>query len=285
MKKAFIQLHLSIVLAGFTGVFGKLITLNEGLLTWYRLLLSGTLSLAWLALSRRIGRIFPADALRLGGAGFLLAMHWVFFYGSIKYSNISVGVVAFSLTGFFTAVLEPLINRSPVQTRNLLLSSITLLGIALIFHFDTRYRVGIALGIISSLLASAFTIVNKRLTVRFDAATITLYEMAGGFAGLSCLLPLYLRITGTGFVLPSSDDLAYLLILSVFCTILMYLLINQALSRISAFTVNLSFNLEPIYSILLAMVLFGENRELNPAFYGGLALIVLSVVLTSLKRQ
>lgn len=285
MKKAFAQLHIAILLAGFTGVFGKLISLNEGLLTWYRLFLSGSIFWLFLFVAGRLKKISFYDFLKIGGSGLLLALHWVFFYGSIKYSNISVGVVCFSLTGFFTALLGPVFSRKKISTTELFLSGITLLGIALIFQFDTLYRTGIIMGIISSIVVSVFTIANERLTNNFDTETITVYEMLGGWLGLSFLMPLYLHISPAASLWPSISDMFYLLILSVVCTIVMYSLITQSLRKISAFTVNLSFNLEPVYSIILAMLIFNENRHLTPAFYAGLSLILLSVILTTLKRQ
>ncbi len=283
MKKAFIELHLAVLLAGFTGVFGKLITLNEGLLVWYRLLFSGVLLGLLLLVSGRLKKIRSRDFFRIGGAGALLALHWIFFYGSIKYANISVGVICFSLTSFFTALLEPLINKKRFSITELLLSGITLCGIALIFHFDTTYRTGIVLGIISSVLVALFTIANERLAGQYETQVITLYEMLGGFLCVCLVMPLYLHLFPVISLWPSLTDTGYLLLLSLFCTVGLYLLVTQALRRISAFTVNLSFNLEPVYSIILAIMIYKENRTLTGAFYAGLALIVLSLLLQMLK--
>lgn len=201
------------------------------------------------------------------------------FYGSIKASNISIGVVCFSLTGFFTAFLEPILNRHSVSFKEVLFSLLTLAGIILIFHFDTRYRLGIGLGIISSALAALFTIANKKIRGRQDANTLLLFEMGGGFIGLSFILPFYLYYFPVHTVFPDKSDFIYLLFLASFCTIGLYLLQIQVLNRISAFTVNLSYNLEPLYSILLAMLFFHEARELNTSFYLSLGLILLSVLL------
>lgn len=276
-------MHLAVLLAGFTGIFGKLITLNEGLLVWYRLFFAALLLLLIMAFNGKLKKIALLSFARIGGAGWLLALHWLFFYGSIKYANVSIGVVCFSMTGFFTAVLEPLINRKKFSLAELFLSSLTLCGIALIFHFDMHYRTGILLGVISSLLVAFFTIANKRLTRQYASETITLYEMLGGWLGLTLLMPLYLHFFPVQSLLPTLPDTCYLLMLSLFCTIGLYLLLTQALYKISAFTVNLSFNLEPVYSIMLAILLFKENKELSIAFYAGLALIILSVVLQMLK--
>lgn len=278
MKKAFIKLHIAVILAGFTGIFGKLITVNEGLLAWYRISLAGILMLLILAVSGRLEKISFRDFARMALAGLLLGAHWIGFYGSIKYSNISVGVVCFSLTGFFTAIFSPVINRKPFVMSEMLLSMLTLAGIALIFSFDSQYRVGIGLGVISSALASFYMIANERLAHSFKSETVTVYSMAGGAAALTFLMPLYLYFFPVKTLMPSLADWGYLVLLAFFCTVVLYMLQTQALNRISAFTVNLSLNLEPVYTIALAMLLYHENQELQWSFYAGLTLIVLSVV-------
>ena len=283
MKKAFIQLHIAILLAGFTGVFGKLITLNEGLLVWYRMIISGILLLLILGASNRLKAVSVKDFRQIAFVGFLLGIHWIFFYGSIKYSNISVGVVCFSLNGFFTAVLAPFINKKKIDFSEILLSCLTLLGIVLIFSFDSKYRLGISLGIISSLLAALYTIANERLAHKYKSETITVYQMTGGAMAIGLLIPVYLHFFPVATLIPSMSDFAYLVLLALFCTVLLYLLLTQALKKISAFTVNLSFNLEPVYTIALAIFFYKENRELSMPFYIGLALIVLSVVLQMMK--
>jgi len=279
MKRAFTFLHISILLAGFTGVFGRLITMNAGLISWYRLLFSGLFLLVFLRFSRKLKRYDVSAVVKISLVGFMLAVNWVFFYESIKYSNISIGVVCYSLTGFFTAIVAPLLNRKKIQFAEILLSSLTLCGIALIFGLDATYRTGIIFGVISSLIGTFYTIYNERLTKTFNSETITLYTMLGGCAGLTLIMPAYLFLSPVQTLLPSPSDLVYLLLLSLFCTVFMYLLLTKALHKISAFTVNLSFNLEPLYSIVLAIVIYKENTELSAVFYCGLALIMLSVVL------
>lgn len=279
MKKALLQLHLSVFLAGFTGIFGKLITLNEGMLVWYRLLFTViTLYIVfrWRGMLKKLSfkQIVP-----IGLTGILVVLHWLFFYASIKYANVSIGVVCFALTSLFTAVFDPLINRKRFDKIELLLSGITLCGIFLIFHFDTQYRTGIILGVISAMLAALFTIFNKRLIAKYDTSNITFYELGVGFIALSLLLPVYLHFFPQPLSLPSFSDLTYLLILAWACTVWMYMLIMNSLTKISPFTVNLTFNLEPVYSIIMAFILFHENRELTYVFYVGVACIILSVAL------
>lgn len=271
------------MIAGTTGIFGRLITLNEGLLVWYRMMFAALVLFLLLLISKKLRAIPWREVMKIAGVGLLLGFHWVLFYGSIKASNISVGVVCFSLVGFFTAFLEPLINRHRISIQEVLFSLLTLLGILLIFHFDTHFRLGITLGILSSALAALFTITNKRVGRRHSSHTMLLYEMIGGCIGLSCCLPVYLHFFPVQSIFPGTSDLIYLLLLASVCTIGLYLLQIQVLQTVSAFTVNLSYNLEPVYSIILAILFFGEAKELNLAFYLGLAVIILSVIMQTLS--
>jgi len=281
MKEAFIKLHVSVLIAGATGIFGRLISLNEGLLVWYRMLFANVMFFLLLWMLGKLKRVSFRDVCKIGSVGMLLAIHWLFFYGSIKASNVSIGVVCLSLMSFFTALFEPLINRHRISLGEIACSLIGVLGIILIFHFDTRYRLGIGMGILSSALASLFTICNKKVSVGYTSSTMLMYEMGGGFLGLSCLLPLYLSFFPVASILPSLTDLVYLLLFASVCTVLLYILQIQVLKKISAFTFNLTYNLEPIYSIIAAMFLFHEAKELNASFYVGLGLILFSVLLHS----
>ncbi|MBS1601667.1 MAG: DMT family transporter [Bacteroidetes bacterium] len=282
MKKSYLLLHTAVILAGFTGIFGKLISLNEGLLVWYRVFFSAL----WLFLILRISGIKGPGSWRekfdIAKVGMLITIHWVFFYGSIKYSNVSIGVVCYSLTSMYTAVFEPLINKKRFVATQLLLSLLTLFGIALIFHFDASYQVGIVLGVVSSAFAALYTVANERLVRRYDSRVINYYQMVGGTAGLGVLMPVYLRFFPVARFIPGFRDIVWLLLLSLFCTVGLYILFAESLKRIPAFTVNLSFNLEPIYSIVMAFWFFGEGREVNFSFYMGLLFVAASVVFQSI---
>lgn len=279
MREAFIKLHLSILLAGFTGILGKLISLSEGVLVWYRMFLTSLILLLILWIGKKLRKVSFRDFLKMAGVGLLLALHWLFFFGSIKASNVSIGVVCFSVTGFFSAIFEPLFGRRKISFRELLYSVVAVLGILLIFQFDMRYRYGIMLGVVSSALAALYTISNKKVGSLAPSSSILLYEMIGGVTFLSCLLPFYLYFSPQEYLIPNAPDFIYLLLFAFFCTICMNILQIQALKSISAFTMNLSYNLEPVYSIILAMIIFGEAKDLNLAFYAGLSLIVFSVFL------
>jgi drug/metabolite transporter (DMT)-like permease len=283
MKKAFIQLHIAVLLAGLTGILGKLISLNEGLLVWYRLLLTAS-SLWLLALLRRQAiRIDRKDLWRIFGIGGIAALHWVAFYGSIKYSNVSVSLLCFSAIGFFTALIEPLIMRHKVDVVELLLGLLVIAGICLIFRVNPHFKTGIVIGLVSALLGSLFPVLNKRILRRVSSENVTLYELSGGFLVLTLLMPVYLWLFPAPSLLPTPGDWGWLLVLSWACTVLAFNLSMSALQKISAFTVNLSYNLEPVYGILLAFLLFREDKYLSGGFYIGFFLILLSIVLQTLR--
>ena len=281
MKKSYLVLHIAVILAGFTGVFGKLISLNEGLLVWYRRILLAI----WLFLILKLFKVSTdlarREKINIAKVGLLITIHWVFFYASIKYSNISIGVVCYCLTSFFTAVFGAIIRRK-IAVTELLLSLMTLAGIGLIFHFDVSYQFGIALGTISSAFAALYTIYNERLVRHYDSKLINYYQMIGGTIGLGMVLPIYLYFIPAPSLFPGLQDTFYLLLLSLFCTVGLYVLFAESLKRIPAFTVNLSFNLEPIYAIIIAFLFFGESKAVNSSFYIGLVLVMSSVLLQSI---
>ncbi|MGE8432105.1 DMT family transporter [Chryseobacterium joostei] len=282
MKKSYLLLHLAVILAGFTGVFGKLITLNEGLLTWYRVLFSSIILFFLLKIFKIKEKITTEKKYKIGQIGLLITIHWIFFYASIKYSNISIGVVCYCLTSFFTAIFKPLIDKTKFKFTELILSALTLIGISLIFHFDSSYQLGIILGVISSAFAALYTIYNERLVRLYDSKIINYYQMIGGTIGLGVLLPVYLYFVPSAVIIPSLKDTFYLILLSLFCTVVLYVIFAEVLKKIPAFTVNLTFNLEPVYAIILAFLFFNESKEVNFAFYLGLVFIMSSVILQTL---
>ncbi len=298
MKKDYLLLHLSVFIAGFTGVLGRLITLDSAILVWWRMAAAAVIMWVFLRVSKRRGadahktdargaslqRYKFRDIVQMGGVGMLLCLHWVFFYASIKASNVSIGVVCFSLVGFFTALFEPIINKHNFSGREFLFSLLTILGIYLIFQFDARYRLGIVLGVVSSALYALFAIANQRVGKHYEVKNMLLWEMIGGLIGLSCLIPIYNMFIPVGRLYPVGMDYPYLAFMVVVCTIGLCLLQIIVLQKIPAFTVNLTYNLEPVYSIILSMFIFSEYKELNFSFCIGIALIIVSVVLQTISE-
>lgn len=277
MKHSYFILHLAVVCLGISGVLGKVISLNEGMLTWYRVYFSAIflfLILKWFKIPHQIS---IAEKFTIAKNGLLITASWLLFYASIKYSNISIGVVCYCMASFFTAIFGPMINRTSFKRSEFLLSGLTLFGIVLIFHFDTTHQLGIILGIISPAFASIYAVYNERLVKRYNSIIINYYQMIGGTVGLGLLLPGYLYYYPMSSFIPSSTDMLYLLVLSLFCTVAVYIAFTEILKRISAFTLNLSLNLEPVYAILIAFFFFHESKELNLSFYLGLSLVMLSV--------
>ena len=278
IQKAFIQLHLSVMLAGFTGLFGKLITLNEVNIVWYRMLFTSIILFVFTGLPQ----IERKKLLQLGGCGALLGLHWMLFYGSIKASNVSIGVICYSLVGFFTAIIEPIIYRKKISTIEILFSLITVFGLLCIFSFDARYRYGISIGVLSSFVAALYGVCNKKVSVGVKTRTVLFYQMSAGLVVVSMIIPFYLMMFPAHqdvLVIPAGSNLWWMLCHALFCTVAMYILQIQALRTLSAFTVNLTYNLEPCYTIIIAFIVFHEARELNFSFYIGIALILISVIL------
>jgi drug/metabolite transporter (DMT)-like permease len=287
MKKALVQLHIAVFLAGFTAILGKLITLNEGLLVWFRLLITVVTLGAILYFRKQLLRIPLKEALKIFGVGVIVAIHWVTFYGSVKYANVSVALVCFSATGFFTAFFEPLILKRRISLIEVGLGIIAIFGIYIIFDFHPQYKLGVIFGIISAVGSALFPIYNKRLLLTYSPKILTFYELGGGLLALTVLVPFYLMQFPAAYYIPTTSDWGWLLVLAWLCTVLSFDLQLNALKKISAFTANLTYNLEPVYGIILAFIFFKENENLNRAFYFGVLLILLAVVLQMfrIRRQ
>lgn len=278
---AYIRLHTAILLAGGTGLFGRLISIGELPLVFIRVLLAALILGAFMSAKNQLRMLAWKDLWKIMGCGVLLSIHWVFYYGSIKAANVSIGAVCFALVGFFTAILEPILTHRKFSWRELSLSLLALMGIGLIFGLDARYRLGIGIGTASSFVYTFFSIFSKKVQAQTcqRSSTMLLFELTGGALALLLLTPLYQKFFPHVAIVPTWCDGGYLLLFASIFTIIPFLLQLQALRTISAFTVNLSYNLEPVYSILLAMIIFDEANELNPSFWMGILLILFSVIL------
>lgn len=283
MKNALIKLHIAVFLWGFTGVLGRLISLNEGLLVWYRMFFTVIGLFALMYWRGQLHRVDPNIKWQLFGTGGLIALHWCFFFGSIKYSNVSIALTVFSSSGFFTAILEPVMMRRRIVLNEVLLGLLAIVGIYLIFHFDPQYKLGILLGLIATVLSTIFSILNKQQVEFVGPRILMLYELGGGLLILTVLMPFYLLAFPPVSLLPEPLDYIWLLILSLLCTILAMDLSLQALKKVSAFTQNLTINLEPVYGIILAFLIYKENQHLSGGFYIGFSLILLAVILQTFR--
>lgn len=277
-------MHIAIFLWGFTGILGRLIELQEGLLVWYRMAITIIALFALILYNGEFKKISWKEFKGIAFVGGLIAIHWVAFYGAIKYSNISIALSCFSATALFTAFIEPLINRRKINPEEIIFGILTIIGIYTIFYFQQLYSTGIILALVSAVLCSIFTILNKKLVGTHSPGNLLFYELVSGFSLLTLLLPLYLFALPTDKYFPDTSDWIYLLIFSLVCTVYALRLSYQALKVVTPFTMNLSVNLEPIYGILLAFFIFHEEKDLNGGFFVGTFLIILSVVIHSIYR-
>mgnify|MGYP001206221182 CR=1 FL=1 len=284
MKKALLQMHLAVVLWGFTAVLGRAIDLSAPVLVWYRMLLTALFMAVILYYRKEWVPIAKGDKYRLFWIGCLIGLHWVAFYGSIKLANASVALVCLSTASIFTSLLDPFINKSKHSLPELLLGLLAIAGVYLIYSFKQAYGWGVLSGVIAALLSSWFTVLNKKIAHKYPARTMVFYEMTAGWGLITLLLPLQLIFsTEKVDLVPGAFDWLWLVILSLCCTVWAQSLALNALKYISAFTSTLSVNLEPVYGILLAFVFFKEYEMLSPEFYMGMGLILLSVLLQMLR--
>ncbi len=285
MKSAYYKMHAAIFLWGFTGLLGKLIDLNEGMLVWYRMLISSVAIGIILAANKKIPKLKGKELARISGIGIVVMLHWLAFYGSIKLSSISVAMICLSSIALFASIIEPLVNRTRFDYTEILFSLCALAGIATIYHSDTSASMGIIVGVVSALLSATFSVLNRRIASKYESLTITFIELGSGWLFLTLLLPLYFYIQPTTKYIPDSPDLIYLMILSLVCTVLTWILSLQALRHVSAFTMGLALNLEPVYGIILAVLFAGEGKILNSGFYYGAAIILITVLLHSIYKN
>lgn len=280
-----ILLHTAVFLAGWTGIFGRLITLSGLPLVWYRIMVSVVVLIVVLALMKRLHRTGWRAIAMIACCGAILAIHWVAFYASIQASNVSIGVACIATSCFFTSVLDPLINRKKLSWAEVLISFIAITGVLLIFSLDVRYRLGIALGLLSAALYSLFSILNINVAKKTgeDSATMLMYELVGGVLFLTLLMPLYKVLVPADSIALNAQDGLWILLLGSIFTVLPFLFQLHALRTLSAFTVNLAYNLEPVYSIAFAALLFGEYREVGFSFWLGIVLIFISVIIQTYR--
>lgn len=283
--KTLFILHVAVFLAGWTGIFGRWISLAGLPLVWYRVIVSVIVMTVVMGIGGKLHRMPWRSVCRIAACGFLLAMHWVAFYASIKASNVSVGVACIATSCFFTTLFDPLLNRKKVSFRDIFISLIAILGILLIFSLDVRFRAGILLGLLSAAIYSVFALLNIRVASETgeDSSTMLMFELVGGLLFLTCCMPVYARLEPGAAIVPAGNDIVSLLLLGSLFTIVPFLFQIQALRKLSAFTVNVAYNLEPVYSILFAAIIFDETSEVGLSFWIGVALVVASVALQSIE--
>ncbi len=279
MKNAYLKMHGAILLWGLTGIFGKLISLDELPLVWWRMAITAAILGVALLAAKQLQRMELKKAKPAIATGIVLALHWLCFFGSIKYSNVTIALSTLASTAMFTSIIQSVLQRRRPVARELVASAVTIVGVAVVFQFQELHFVGIILGLMSALLGSIFTITTEKLVKEQSPYNLLFVQLLGGVGVLSIIIPFVVANNPNLALLPVGWDWAYLLILAGVCTAYAMKLSYDALKVVSSFILNLSTNLEPVYSILLAFILFEEHKQLNTGFFVGSALIMASVVL------
>ncbi|MEL7119683.1 MAG: EamA family transporter [Bacteroidota bacterium] len=281
VQKAYLELHIAVLLFGFTAILGDLIQLNALMLVWWRVLMTSVSLVFFIKLPKAIKAISPKILLQYGFIGVLVALHWLCFYGSIKLANASIALIAMATTSFFSSIIEPLVMKRPFEWFEMMLGLLIIPGMALIVSTtDFSLFTGLMVGLLAALLASYFTILNKKLVGTSDEMTITFFELGSSWLFLSVVIPIFYLTNSSKEVVsfwPSPSDWLYLIVLSLLCTTLAYILALRSLRQLSAFASNLTVNLEPVYGIVLAWLILKENEELSIGFYVGVFIILLAI--------
>jgi drug/metabolite transporter (DMT)-like permease len=275
----YVVLHSGIFLVSFTGVLGKALSLREGVIIWYRMFLCVVLLSLFGLLTKRLQMIRKEDRLRAALIGALFCIHWLLWYASIKVSNASVAMSTISTVAVFTAVIEPLISARKFLFRDFFLAAVAGFGMFLIFDAHAANHKGVIYGVVSALLVAFASIFNKELTARNDPFNLTLFEFGSALLTVTLIMPFYLYFNPGLQLIPQGNDWWLLPVFVVFCTLTPFIMNLYALRHVSAFTSNLSFNMEPVWGIAAAIIFFGENKDLNAKFYLGLAFILSSVLI------
>ncbi len=274
--KNLLLLHLIVLIYGFTAILGKLITIDSSLLVWYRMGIATIILVAYISFTRATLKMKKGGIWKTTLTGLVIAAHWIFFFEAIKQSNVSITLAALSSASLFTSIIEPIFFKRKILLYEIILGGAAIVGLYFIFRFEIDNKIGLILGLISAFLASLFTVINGKLIKEYDSQKISLYELGGGFIAVSLYL-LFKGFPSTAELILSGSDLFYILILAVICTAFAFVVGVEVMKELTPFTVSLTINLEPIYGIILAFLIFGEEEKMSPGFYLG-ALIILSTL-------
>ncbi len=277
----YFKLHFLVFLWGFSGILGKLVSIPAYEMVFYRSLLSAVgMALVIVALRQgfSVTRRQLVNLMLIGG---IVGVHWVAFFESARVSNVSVSLVGFATNSLWTAILDPLFQKRPIKKFELILGCIVILGLYIIFSFDFHYPLGLTLGVAAGFTSALFASFNSRLVKTVPAFTITFYEMAGAFLTLAVFLPVYkwmLAENASLNLVPTGMDWIYMIILAGVCSVYAYTAAVELMKKISVFLIQLTLNLEPVYGIIMAVIIFGSEEKMGLNFYVG-TLTILSAVL------
>ena len=265
-----------VVILGLTGVFGKLISLESMHLVWYRMLIAFVSLVIFLSFKKQLFKIDKKDFFGLLGVGSLVTIHWLFFFEAIKVSTVSVAVVCLATSSLFSAFIEPIFFKRKILISEVIMGFIVLIALTYILGADSQYLLGYIYGILASFFGVLFTLFNAKYIGKVDATKITMIEMFSGVVIISCILVLnkdYFVFTNNLTI----TDFSYLVILGVLCTAMVFVWMTEIMRHITPYSLIMAINLEPIYSIIIALIIFGESELMNMEFYIGSSIIIAIV--------
>lgn len=279
------MLHFIVFIWGFSPVLGRFITADTWQLVWFRIIVAVLVMFIWLLISKHDFKISKMDFWKLTGIGFIIAVHWLAFYGAIKVSNISVTMVAFSTGTLFSSVLEPLLFRRSIRLYEIIIGLIIIGAIILIFSIETEFWLGIVLGIVAAFTSSLFGVFNGLMARKLRSGIISFYELSAALVALT----IYVICRGdfnSSFFLLDQNSVVGLLLLSLVCTVFPFIASVNLSKYISPYTIVLTVNLETVYGIIWAIIFYKENQEVKPTFYLGVFIILFAIFLNSwLKKK
>lgn len=282
--KHYLHLHLIVFIWGFTAILGALIKIDAIPLVWYRMMLATFFVFLYFQFKKRSLKIDGRAFFKFLLGGILIAVHWIFFFSAIKVSNVSVALVSMSSGALFTSIIEPFFFKRRLIPAELIFGLIVIGGLYMIFNVESQYSLGIIYALIAAFLSALFTVLNGLFVRQYDANVISFYQL--GFGAL--FITGYVLVT-TGFNMADfkidASDLGYLLILSSICTAYAFIVSVNVMKHLTPFTVMLTINLEPIYAIILALIIFGEKEKMSPEFYVGAIIIIFTILLNGILKN
>ena len=284
--KNYLHLHLLVFIAGFTAVLGKLITIKAIPLVWYRMLIAGILMFAFIKISKIRLKISLKTFFKFALAGIIVALHWITFFGAIDVSNVSITLVMFSTGAFFASFIEPIVYKRKIVWYEIVFGVIVIIGVSIILNTEFKYINGIILGVTSAFLSALFSVLNGKFVENHGAATISFYEFICGVAFIS----IYLAFAADGFTkenffILQTNDWIYIFILASVCTAYAFIASTYIMRYISPYTVVLTYNLEIVYGIILALILTPTGEKMSPGFYYGSLLVLGTVVANGVLKN
>lgn len=283
--KSYLHLHVLVFIAGFTAILGELISIEAIPLVWFRMLMALILMYVYVKVAKINIKITPKSITKFAFAGVIIALHWITFFAAIKAANISIALAMFSTGAFFASIIEPIIYKRAIVWYEILFGIIVIIGVYIITQSELKYITGIILGITSALLSSLFAVLNGKFLKTHSATTISFYEFLSGVLFISMYIMLFTEGFSINFFNLSFTDFGYLFILASICTTYAFIASVYIMKDISPYTVVLTYNLEPIYGIAIAVLLFPDKEKMSPAFYYGALIIIITVLCNGILKN